>query len=332
MLETLRIQNYALIDAVEMDFRGGFNALTGETGAGKSILIGALELVLGARASGEMLREGADRASIEAVFRVPRPSARLRRILKTHDIETAEGELLLSRTLTADGRSRGYVSGVLTPLAVLAEIGDELVDLHGQHEHQSLLKPDRQLDLLDAFGGAEKDAAAVADQVEALRALDRELAGLETDYRERVRQLEFLRFEVNEIDAAAISPGEEEEVRSRLNLITNAEQVYSLTSRVYALLYENEDQTAIDLIAAASHDLDELASIDERFRVLAGQLAELRTGVEAVAGETRGCADGLEFDPQELERLNARLALLRDLKRKYGGSIEEILAYREKAA
>lgn len=332
MLETLRIQNYALIDAVEMDFRGGFNALTGETGAGKSILIGALELALGARASGEVLREGADRATIEAVFRVPRPSPRLKRILKANDIEAADGEILLSRTMAADGRSRGYVCGRLTPFTVLAEIGDELVDLHGQHEHQSLLRPDRQLDLLDAFAGTEADANVVAERVETLRAIDREVAALETDDRERLRQLEFLRFEVNEIDAASLARGEEEDVRSRVNLITNAEAVFTLTNRVYTLLYENDGQTAIDLIDAAVRDLEELAGFDERYRGLAAQLAEIRAGVETVAGDTRAHVDGLEFDPQELERLNARLALLRDLKRKYGATVQEILEYRDKAA
>ncbi len=332
MLETLRIQNYALIDAVEMDFRSGFNALTGETGAGKSILIGALELVLGSRASGEVLREGADRATIEAVFRVPRPSPRLKHLLKGNEIDATDGEVLLSRVMTADGRSRGYVCGRLMPFAVLSEIGDELVDLHGQHEHQSLLRPDRQLELLDAFASTEEDAAAMAERVESLRAMDRELAALETDDRERLRQIEFFRFEVNEIDAAALTAGEEEDVRGRVKLITNAETVFTLANRVYALLYENEGQTAIDLIDAAVRELEELAGFDERYRALATQLTDIRAGVESVANETRAHVNGLEFDAQELDRLNARLALLRDLKRKYGATVEEILAHRDQAA
>lgn len=332
MLETLRIQNYALIDAVEIDFRDGFNVLTGETGAGKSILVGALNLVLGARASAEALREGADKGTIDAVFRVRKPSARLARLLKEQELTLDDGELILSRTLTADGRNRGYVCGNLVPISVLADIGDELVDLHGQHEHQSLLKPDRQLDLLDGFGGTEAESEAAARRFAGLRAVERELAELETDDRERARQVEFLRFEVNEIENASLTPGEEEEVRGRLNLITNAEKIFTLAAQAYGLLYENEDQTAIDLLGTALRDLEELAAVDERFRPLAAQLAETRTSVEAVAAELRGYTEQLEFDPDELERLNARLTLLRDLKRKYGGSVDEILAYREKAA
>ncbi|MBI3119312.1 MAG: AAA family ATPase, partial [Candidatus Hydrogenedentes bacterium] len=161
MLETLRIQNYALIDEVEIDFRQGFNVLTGETGAGKSILVGALNLVLGARAAAEVVREGGSRAQVEAVFRMERPPRRLARLLKQHAISLEEGCLLLSRVVGADGRSKAYAAGSMVPVGVLAEIGDELVDFHGQHEHQSLLKAECQLDLLDAFGGTEAAAEAV---------------------------------------------------------------------------------------------------------------------------------------------------------------------------
>lgn len=332
MLETLRIQNYALIDTVEIDFRGGLNALTGETGAGKSILVGALNLVLGARAAGDVIREGADRASIDAVFRLPHPSPRLRRILADHGITLEEGELFLSRTLSADGRTRASVGGVLTPVGVLAEIGDELVDLHGQHEHQSLLKPDRQLDLLDAFAETEEDAARTAAAVAEMHALEREIVVLETDDRERARQIDFMRFEMQEIDGAGFAPGEEEELRGRLNLITNAETVYTLAGHIYGLIYENEGQAAIDLLGAAGRDLDALAAIDERFRPLAQQLGELCTGAEAIASEIRSYTDGVDFDADELERINQRLTLLRDLKRKYGASIGEILAHRSRAA
>lgn len=332
MLETLRIQNYALIDAVEIDFRDGFNVLTGETGAGKSILVGALNLVLGARASAEALREGSEKGTIDAAFRIRKPSARLARLLKNHEIVLEDGELLLSRTLTSDGRNRGYVCGNLVPISVLSDIGDELVDLHGQHEHQSLLKPDRQIDLLDGFGGTDSEAEAASAHFAELRAMDRELTALETDDRERARQVEFLRFEVHEIDGAELSSGEEVETRGRLNLITNAEKIFTLAAQAYGLLYENEDRTAIDLVGAALRDIEELAAVDERFRPLAAQLAEARTGAETVAAELRGYTEQLEFDPEELERLNARLTLLRDLKRKYGGSVDEILAYREKAA
>nr|MBP7430472.1 AAA family ATPase [Candidatus Hydrogenedentota bacterium] len=173
MLESLHIQNYALIDDIELEFGPGFNVLTGETGAGKSIIVGALNLVLGARASAEGVRDGADRARVDAVFRIGAPARDLAAALQESDIALEDGVLILSRVVTPDGRSRAYAGGVPVPLAVLAAIGDELVDLHGQHEHQSLLKPARQLDLLDGFAGAQQAAGAVAESVSALRDVER---------------------------------------------------------------------------------------------------------------------------------------------------------------
>lgn len=332
MLEILRIQNIALIDEVEVEFRGGFNALTGETGAGKSILMGALNLVLGARASSEYLREGAERASVEALFRVEKPGRRLTALLREHEIDMEDGTLLLARTVHADGRSKAYAGGVMIPVSVLATIGDELVDLHGQHEHQSLLKADRQMDLLDAFAGAEALAEQTADAVSQLRTVEKVIASLETDDRERARQLEFLRFEVAEIDAAGLTPGEEEEVRSRLNLITNAEAIHNQATLAYGLLYESEEGPAIDRLDAGLLQIEGLAAIDERFQPLAEQLQGARATVDAVAQEVRAFTERTEFDPQELEELNQRKTLLQTLKRKYGATVADILAYREKSA
>jgi len=332
MLETLRIQNIALIDEAEVEFRPGFNAMTGETGAGKSILMGALNLVLGARASADVLRAGADRATVEAVFRLPKPGRRLLALLRQHDVEMEDGRLLVSRAVHADGRSRAYAGGVMVPVAVLAAIGDELVDLHGQHDHQSLLRADRQLDLLDAFAGAEALAEQCAELVSQLRTVEKVITSLEGDDRERARQLEFMRFEVSEIDAAALQAGEEEALKSRLNLITNAETIFNQAVLAYGLLYESEETPAIDRIDAALQQLEGLAVIDGRFRALADQLNDARTAVDAIAQEVRGFTERVEFDAQELEDLNQRKTLLQTLKRKYGGSVDEILAYRDKAA
>ena len=332
MLETLHIQNYALIDNLEIDFGNGFNALTGETGAGKSIIMGALNLVLGGRASNELVRDPGKPAKIDAVFRVPKPSRRLAALLKGHEIPYDDGELIVSRTITAEGRSRAYVCGSLTPISLLAEIGDELVDLHGQHEHQSLLKPDRQLDLLDAFAGVEELADGVGERVGALRNLAKTIAELESDDRERARRMEFLRHETSEIDAANLRIGEEEELKARRNLISNAERIFTLASHARTVLYEAEEGSAILSVDAAASDIDELAQIDERFQPLAAQLAAVRAEVEEAADELRAYADRIEFDPAELDDLNARLAALSDLKRKYGRSVAEIIAYRAQAA
>ncbi|GMU94036.1 MAG: DNA repair protein RecN [Candidatus Hydrogenedentota bacterium] len=331
MLETLHIQNYALIDDLEVDFQGGFNVLTGETGAGKSIIVGALNLVLGARATGEALRDGADRAKIDAVFRIKKPSRRLKAILDEHDIRLDGEELMLSRAISADGRSRAYVAGALVPLSVLSQIGDELVDLHGQHEHQSLLQADRQLDLLDGYGAAEEQAADLAASVAALRETERSIAELEADDRERTRRLEFLRYEVAEIDKADPQPGEEEDLRSRRNLITNAEQVFTLAGQAYTALYESDGAAAIDQIGAALAAVEELSRIDQRFAPLLDQLNGVRADLDDLCSELRAFTDAIEYDPEELDDLNRRLSLLGELKRKYGETIEAIRAYRDQS-
>ncbi len=332
MLETLRIRNFAIIDEIEVEFHPGFNVLTGETGAGKSIVVGALNLVLGARASADVLREGADRATVEALFRVARPSRRLARLLESQDIALEDGALLLSRVVAADGRSRAYAGGKMTPVSALAEIGDELVDLHGQHDHQSLLKTERQLELLDAFGETAPLATEVAEMVARLRALDREIADLDRDDRDRARRVDFLQHEIREIDAAQLIPGEDEELKAQLHRITHAEMIHGLATRVHGVLYENEDGAAVDAIDAALRDLRELERIDPAFGDLARQLEGARGIVESAAMETRTRAAHIEFDPETLDTVNIRLALIGDLKRKYGASIDEILAYRETAA
>ncbi len=332
MLETLRIQNYALIDRLEVEFGPGFSVLTGETGAGKSIIIGALGLVLGARASADMVRDGAPAARVEAVFRVGRPTPRLKELLREHEVELEDGALLVSRSIGADGRGKAYAGDRIVPVSLLAALGDELVDLHGQHEHQSLLRPDCQMDLLDAFAGTEETAAQVAAAVARLSAVDRDIAALETDDRERARRAEFLRFEVDEIDAAGLQPGEEDELRARQRRITHAETLFTLANRVYGGLYENESGAAIDGVDAALKDLQELSEIDGEFGALARQLAEARETIDSVASEIRQHTSRMEFDPGELDEINRRLALMGALKRKYGPDIGAVLAYRDRAA
>jgi len=317
---------------VEVDFQPGFNVLTGETGAGKSILIGALNLVLGARSTGDVLRQGTDKAQIDAIFLLPRLSRRLKDLLKAHDLTLDGPELHLSRVITKDSRSKGYVNGAMVPISVLSDIGDELVDVHGQHDHQSLLKSDRQLELLDAYAGTEDDVSSLRGQVESYRALMERIEVLANDDRDRTRQMEFLRFEVTEIDEAHLEPGEGEALKARINLITNSETIFQAAQRAYTTLYEQEDGAVVDLLGLANRELDELAEIDERFTPLAAQLTEAQAAIEAIASELRGYTEELEFDPEELNELNRRNALIGALKRKYGGSVEEILAYRDKAA
>ena len=331
MIETLRIKNYALIDDVELEFGPGFNVLTGETGAGKSIILGALNLVLGARAAGETLREGATKASIDAIFRLKKPSRRLNDLLDEYQVELDAGDLIVSRSLTSDGRSRAYLGGVVVPINVLSAVGDELVDLHGQHEHQSLLKAERHLDLLDAFADLDAEVDALGATVSALREIERTIRELEQDDRERARQVEFLRFAVGEIDGAALVPGEEEEVKGRRNLITNAERVFELSQAAYTALHEGEESSAVDLMGTALANLEELASIDGQFQPMAEQLQGVQSVIEELARDLQRAVENLEYDPGELNRLNERLTLIGDLKRKYGDTVDEILRYLDEA-
>lgn len=332
MLDTLRIQNYALIDTAEIEFGPGFNVLSGETGAGKSILLGALHLVLGGRGSSEVVRSGADRAQIEAVFRLKSIRPRLAALLSEQEIGVEDGELMLARSIAADGRSRAYAGGRIVPVSLLAAIGDELVDLHGQHEHQSLLHADRQRELLDAFAETEKDLAIVAGLVARLRAIAAEMATLEQEDRDRLRRIEFLRFETQEIAEASLRVGEEEELGARLCRVSNAERIRTLAQESYAALYEGGEVASVDLLDRARAALGSLAAILPECAPLSAQLEEARSHIEAVAAELRRFTEGIELDPNEIEQLNQRKMLLQRLKKKYGATVEEILAYAERAA
>lgn len=327
MLESLHVSNFVLIEKLELDFGAKLNVLTGETGSGKSIIVGALNLVLGARASTGIVREGAKRAKIDAIFRIGENDEAVHALLSEHELETDDGELILTRTIGADGRSRAYIGGQVVPLAVLAQLGDELVDLHGQHEHQSLLRPDRQLGLLDAFARAESKAAGVRRCVSRLREAERALNDLQQDDRERARRIEFLRFAVKEIGEANLEPDEEAQLKSRRNLISNAETVAEQAARAIAALYEGEDGSAAAALNVARQALDELAGVDERFAALRDRIDGISGEVDELARDIESGTNKIEFDPAELELLNQRLSQIGDLKRKYGDSVEAVLAY-----
>ena len=332
MLETLHIRDYALIENLEMEFQSGFNVLTGETGAGKSIVVGALGLALGGRASADTIRAGAPKASVEVVFRLENTPSPLAALLEEHDISLEEDRLILTRTVATDGRGRATANGQVIPVAVLAAIGDELVDLHGQHEHQSLLKPECQMRLLDGYAGAEVLATEVAALVAAITQKKVEIDRLETDDRDRARQADFMRHELAEIDGAGLDADEEVPLRERLHLITHAETIHRLASETYALIYESQETPALDALSSALKNLEELERIDNTFAEPSRQINEARSCVEMAAAELRRFTSQMEFDPEEINRLNERLSLLSNLKRKYGADIEAVLAYRDRIA
>lgn len=332
MLQTLRIQNFALIDDLEVVFTDGFNVLTGETGAGKSIIIHALNLVLGARASSDAVRSGQKQAKIDAIFHIAAPSPTLLTLLQEHAIELEDDEIHVTRIVSAEGRSRAYAAGTLIPAGVLSSIGEELVDLHGQHEHQSLVHPDKQRDLLDAYAGTSTQRDALRQAVDEWRALQREIESLESTDREQTRHLEFLKFEVDEIDGAALEPGEDQELESRRNRIMNSESIYQSTAKILQWLSDSEDAPpASDLLGMASRELEHLATLDPEYTPLLEGLEGLRDQLSDHLSSIQQMADNVEYDPGELDTLNTRLNQIRDLKRKFGDSIDAILAYADEA-
>ena len=329
MLRTLSIRNFALIDRLELDFGPGLNILTGETGAGKSILVGALELVLGARASSDVVRAGASRAEVQAVFSLEGAGRELAEVFERHGLEVEDDEIILSRVVSAEGRSKAYAAGQLVQISALAEIAAELVDLHGQHEHQSLLRADRQLGLLDAFGELGDLRARVAERVAELRDADAEIEALNEDSHEPQRRLDFLRFEAEEIDRAKLRAGEDDELKERRALLANSERIWANVAEARNRLSESdESDTATEALSSALGALEQLSSYHPDLAALADRLRAAISEIESIVYDLVPFGEQEDFDPQELETINTRLALLRDLKRKYGESIDDVLAYR----
>ena len=332
MLHTLRIQDYALIDDVEVQFTPGFNVLTGETGAGKSIIIHALNLVLGARASSEAVRSGEKQAKIDAIFRLHQVSVPLQALLRENAIEMDADELHITRIVSSEGRSRAYVGGTLVPVNVLAEIGDELIDLHGQHEHQSLLRPDRQRDVLDSYSDALDLVDSLGDAVREWTDAQKQISDLESTDREQTRHLEFLKFELDEIDGAELVPGEEDELKSKRNRITNAEAIYQSTAKIVESLSDCEaSASALDQLGVASRELEHLSSLDEAYTPILNAIEDIRESLSGQLSDIQRLSDSIEYDPEELDAINLRLNLIRDLRRKYGDSLEAVLAYADEA-
>ncbi|MDW8106362.1 MAG: AAA family ATPase, partial [Armatimonadota bacterium] len=317
MLHALHIENLAIIDRLEVTFAGGLNALTGETGAGKSILVDALNLALGERADPSLIRAGTDKLRVSAVFEVPN-DPELHHLLTELGVEAEDGMLYLSREVHAGGRSLARVNGQPVPLSTLKAIGERLVDLHGQHEHQSLLKPSSHLDFLDRWLG--EPALTLREQVrhtvQALRQAERELQELTEREREREQMIDLYRFQVDEIRKAQLQPGEDEQLATEERRLTHAEKLVALAGNAYEALMG--DNGAYDLIAQASRHLTEIARIDPSVAEWGEQLEGALVQVEEVAHNLRAYADSIEYDPARLEAVIARLELIKRLKRKYG--------------
>ncbi|MGI5915742.1 MAG: DNA repair protein RecN, partial [Anaerolineae bacterium] len=333
MLAELSIRNFAIIEQLRLQFGPGFSVLTGETGTGKSIIIDAVSLLLGERASTDLIRTGSDSATIEAVFTLsPDLAASLNPILEEQGL--ADGnELILRREISRNRRSICRVNGHAVTLTAFQEIGHHLIDIHGQGEHLSLMQVRRHVDFLDRYAGLVSPRQEFAAQVERLRRVRRELANLRRDERELARRVDLLTYQIQEIEAAALQPGEEDELRRQRTLLANAEKRMQLSARIYALLSQGEEEqrSAADLLSDASESLTDLARLDDALAEESRQLEGLLDQLEDLARTMRNYRDEIEYDPRGLEEVEERIELIHELERKYGDSIEDVLEFARRA-
>ena len=314
MIRFLAIRNLAVIESVAVDFEQAFNILTGETGAGKSILVEAVGLLLGGRATQDLIRTGEDLATVEAIF------------------ETEDGsELIVRREITSQGRSRAFVNGALATAAALKDLSNRLVELHGQHEHQQLLDPAQHLALLDAWAGLEAGRAHVAGAFATVRALREQLDRLRMDDRERAARLDLVEFQLGELQKANLQTGEDETLAGERQLLRSADTIQRLCAESYAELYDTE-AAALTTLGHVWKRVGELAAIDPRFAPYLDARDGIKAQLEDLAFTLRDFADGIDASPGRLQQVEDRLALIERLKRKHGGTLDDAIAHRDRLA
>ena len=307
MLRFLSIRHLAVIDRLELEFEPGFNVLTGETGAGKSILVGAVGLLVGGRASADLVRTGEALATVEAIF------------------DQARGaELIVRREISSQGRSRGFLDGTLATGAALREACAGLVDLHGQHEHQLLLEPAAHLDLLDEFAGVSAERGAVAAAFAHWQQVRTERDRLLSGERDKAARAEFLTFQLNEIERAAPRAGEDDELTSRRQVLANADRLQRLCADAYESLYEG-DHAALTALGAVWRKLTELSALDGRFAPYLEARDSVKSQLEDLAFFLRSYASSIDASPATLQEIEDRLAVLERLKRKHGPTLAQII-------
>jgi len=336
MLSELSITNFAIIDELHLRFSPGFNVLTGETGAGKSIIIDAVSLLLGGRADTGVIRAGANEARVEGIFVLrPASQATILSLLRENGLEgDRDDTLILAREIRRGGRSICRVNGRAVTLTMLGRIGQQLVDIHGQSEHLSLLRVREHVKFLDRYAGLGDLRARLAERVSELRQVRRELDALLRDERELARRADLLEYQVAEIAAARLEVGEEEELIQERTRLANAERLMELATESYHALDEGaEEQASVtDLMGRVTRALAALAKIDHGAEEQSQKAEEIASQLAELARQVRAYQDGIEFSPQRLQQVEERLDLIYSLKRKYGDSIAEVLAFGEAAA
>jgi DNA repair protein RecN (Recombination protein N) len=326
MLAQLVITDFAIIDSLSTSFSGGLNILSGETGAGKSIIINAANLILGGRASPDLIRTGAKRAVVEALFHLPLQSP-LSSLLKEMDIPF-NGELLIKRTISKQGKSKVWINGTLATLQMISKIGPHLISVSGQNEHQLLLKPDSHLFILDDFGGLTKDRIVLNELYHDYYSLKEKTESLKSHLKEETERRELTQFQIKEIEEAQLVPGEDAELEAEKSQLIHVERLIDIAFNGYQALYE-KDESVLSILSVLAKNMDKGVTIDHRLEHFKKQLESAQAQLEDVALELRDFYSQLKDDPKRLEEVEERLQLIKQLKKKYGSSIESILSFKE---
>ncbi|GKV68125.1 DNA repair protein RecN [Sporosarcina sp. NCCP-2716] len=332
MLSELSIKNFAIIEELHVSFEEGLTVLTGETGAGKSIIIDAVQLVAGGRGSVEFIRHGTKKAELEAMFVIPSDDHPVFSKLAEFGIDSEDGTIILQRELNQSGKTTCRVNGKLVTIAILRELGSQLIDIHGQHENQELMHQKQHIHLLDAFAGepfkgAMKSYAGLYEDYVKLR---KKLSLASENEQQIAQRIDLYSFQLRELDEAALQDGEEESLEGERLKLQHFNRLFDRLNNAYDAL--QGDSHALDFLGNAMSDLEDAATVDKDLTTLAESAGESFYTLQDVAHDIKGMIDEMEFDPMRLEAVEDRLALITSLKRKYGASIDEILQYRDKIA
>jgi DNA repair protein RecN (Recombination protein N) len=327
VLLELRVENYAVIDSLTVEFAPGLNLLTGETGAGKSILIDALSLLLGDKASSEMVRHGAEKAVVSGVFECEEKS--LKKVLEENGIEPEDGHIIVKREIAAGGKGRVFINNQPATVALLRQLAPALASIHAQNETILAFDAPARLNLLDAYAG--NDLHELAEKYAAWAGVRDRIAEFERDEQDRLRMADLWSFQNKEISAASLLPGEDQKLETDKRVLANAEKLFSSAMAAHELLYEADNSVIAQLSAARKH-VEDLAKFDPKFQESLTALLSARAAIEDVSAAARDYADSIDASPERLAEVEDRLALIDRLKRKYGSSVDEIIAYGEEVA
>ena len=329
MLNQLSVRNVAVIDKLDINLHDGVSVLTGETGAGKSIIIDSINMILGDRANKELVRYGTDKAVVQAVFDAPKSVIN---ILEENDIDVEDETVIITRQVTKEGKSVARINGMVVTLNILREISDRLINIHGQHDNQALLTPIRHITFLDAYADNEEYINRYKGILSKKREIEKKISSLEMDEQEKMQRIDLLEYQVKEIKKASLEKDEEDDLREQRDIYTNAEQITKSVNEAYMNLYEGDEiQSAYDGISIAVNEISQISDLNPQLKSIYDTLNEIMYSLEDTAHEIKEFCETVEFDEQALNEIEERLDLISRLKRKYGNSIEEILEYLKKA-